>query len=89
MSPWRNGLLCGVMIWLMTLHSLVWAATSVQERSVGSESIDAVLIEDHSDAFVAWRQAAFKKRTIVHIDSHIDVEWLPPSDVKRICRPGH
>ena len=51
---------------------------------IGIIPVSAALMEDHSDAFIAWKQAGFKKRTIVHIDSHFDMEWVSSSDLKRI-----
>jgi len=41
-------------------------------------------MEDHSGAFIAWRLKKLKQRTIVHIDSHIDLDWVSDSDLKRI-----
>jgi len=80
----RQGLLLTATVGFVALHSLVWAAPSGQGRLVGSEPIHAVLMEDHSDAFISWRQAGFKKRTIVHIDSHIDLEWVSGPGLKRL-----
>ncbi len=53
-------------------------------KLVGVEPIDPLVMEDHSDSFLAWREAKIQNRIIVHIDSHIDIEWISDPDLKRI-----
>jgi tetratricopeptide (TPR) repeat protein len=60
------------------------ASAATAGKAVGSEPIDALVMEDHSDSFIAWRQGGFKGRIVVHIDSHIDLEWVSSADLKRI-----
>jgi hypothetical protein len=74
----------GVVVVLFTINSLTLASESIQGRVVGTEPIDALLSEDNSDAFIAWRRAKIKHWTIVHIDSHIDLEWVSDANLKRI-----
>jgi len=54
-------------------------------KLVGVEPIDPLVMEDHSDSFLAWRKAKIQNRIIVHIDSHIDIEWISDPDLKRIA----
>ena len=73
-----------VAAWLTTNNCLSLASDQVRGRFIGTEPIEAVLMEDNSDAFIAWRSERVKYRTIVHIDSHIDLEWVSDSELKRI-----
>ncbi len=43
-----------------------------------------VMMEDHDQAYFAWRDAGVKDRTLVHIDAHIDFGWLPDKDLSDI-----
>jgi tetratricopeptide (TPR) repeat protein len=80
----RKVLLYGGVVWVLAVSSLSWSGVPKVGKAIGIEPIDAALMEDHSDAFIAWRQAGFKKRIVVHIDSHIDLQWVSPPDLKRI-----
>ena len=35
-----------------------------------------VMMEDHDGAYYAWKQAAIRERILVHIDAHIDWNWI-------------
>ena len=39
-----------------------------------------VLVEDHDQAYHAWKKAGLKDRIAVHIDPHIDFGWILDSD---------
>jgi tetratricopeptide (TPR) repeat protein len=65
-------------------HSLSLASDPIRGRLIGTETVDALLAEDNSDAFIAWRHEKVEHRTIVHIDSHIDLGWVSDSDLRRI-----
>jgi hypothetical protein len=43
-----------------------------------------VMMEDHDQAYFAWKAAGVKDRTLVHIDAHIDFGWLPEKDLSEI-----
>lgn len=69
---------------VFTSYTLAPASEPLQGKSIGEEPISPVIMEDHSDSFIAWRRAKVKQRTVVHIDGHIDLEWMSDSDLKRI-----
>ncbi len=35
-------------------------------------------MEDHDDAYRAWKAAGLKGRTLLHLDAHIDFKWILP-----------
>ena len=37
-------------------------------------------MEDHDGAYHAWRQARVRRRVLVHIDGHLDWDWIPDKD---------
>ena len=44
---------------------------------VGRDPIDnVVMMEDHDGAYYAWKQAGIKGRILLHIDAHIDWDWI-------------
>src|SRR3989442_455462 len=44
---------------------------------VGAEPIDnVVMMEDHDGAYYAWKQAGIRERILLHIDAHIDWNWI-------------
>jgi tetratricopeptide (TPR) repeat protein len=45
---------------------------------------DILLIEDHHEAYYAWRERRFKKMTLVHLDAHIDFGFQEVKDVPLI-----
>jgi tetratricopeptide (TPR) repeat protein len=53
---------------------------------VGEEPVPAVHVyENHSSALIAWRRADVRGRILVHLDGHIDYDWLPDETVARIA----
>ena len=47
-------------------------------RRVGSDSLsDVTLMEDHDEALRVWQRGNFSNRTLLHIDAHIDFDWIP------------
>ena len=69
---------------ILAYDTFALASDLPQGRSIGKESISPIMMEDHSDSFIAWRRAKIKQRTVIHIDSHIDIEWISDPDLKRI-----
>lgn len=80
--------------WLLLL-ALTLACDGVQ-RSPVLDSVDAALVgeepvpeihvyENHSSALIAWRRAEVRGRILVHLDGHIDYDWLPDETVARIA----
>ena len=51
-----------------------------------SESPRILLIEDHHEAYLAWRERHFKKMTLIHMDAHIDFAFQEVKDVPLIFR---
>ncbi len=48
---------------------------------VGVSPIPTVLLlEDHDGAYDAWRQAELRERILIHIDAHIDWDWITDQD---------
>jgi tetratricopeptide (TPR) repeat protein len=45
---------------------------------------DILLIEDHHEAYYAWRERRFKKMTLVHLDAHIDFGFQEVKEVPLI-----
>src|SRR2546428_12719135 len=44
---------------------------------VGRDPIDnVVMMEDHDGAYYAWKQAGITGRILLHIDAHIDWDWI-------------
>jgi len=53
---------------------------------VGEEAVPEVrLYENHSSALIAWKRADVSGRILVHLDGHIDYDWLPDETVARIA----
>lgn len=44
------------------------------------------LAENHSDALVRWAMAGVRNRILVHVDGHIDFDWLPPETIEAVSR---
>jgi tetratricopeptide (TPR) repeat protein len=85
LSSLRNSIRCLIFAaGILTCYTLAPASEPLQGKSIGKEAIIPVMMEDHSDSFIAWRRAKVKQRTVVHIDGHIDLEWISDSDLKRI-----
>ena len=54
---------------------------------VGIESIEnIVMMEDHNQAYLAWKEAGLKRRILVHIDAHIDFAWIADRDPLEILQ---
>ena len=48
---------------------------------VGAEPIShVVMMEDHDRAYYAWKDAGFKDRILVHLDAHLDFDWIAYRD---------
>lgn len=48
---------------------------------VGAQPIDnVVMMEDHDGAYYAWKQAGIHGRILLHIDAHIDWDWILDRD---------
>lgn len=53
---------------------------------IGEEAVPAVRVhENHSSALIAWKRAEVSGRILVHLDGHIDFDWLPDATVARIA----
>ena len=62
------------------------AAGAADAALVGEESVPEVHVyENHSSALIAWRRAGVRGRILVHLDGHIDYDWLPDETVARIA----
>lgn len=56
---------------------------------VGREAPGTVrLFENHSSALVAWRTADLRGRIVLHVDGHVDFDWLPDDAISRIASAG-
>ncbi len=52
-----------------------------QGGCVGQDPIGQVLVmEDHERAYYAWRDARFRDRILVHLDAHLDFDWIADRD---------
>lgn len=52
-----------------------------QSSLVGVEPIEQIMMmENHDQAYYAWRNAGLRDRIVVHVDAHIDVDWIPERD---------
>jgi tetratricopeptide (TPR) repeat protein len=48
---------------------------------VGAEPIEnIVMMEDHDGAYYAWKQAGMTGRILLHIDTHMDWNWIAEKD---------
>lgn len=80
--------------WLLLLPMMLACGTadrppkfdSVHAALVGEEPVPAVHVyENHSSALIAWRRAGVRGRILVHLDGHVDFDWLPDETVARIA----
>lgn len=54
------------------------AKTPSKGALVGAQPIEqVVLIEDHDKAYHEWRALGLKDRLAVHVDAHLDFDWIP------------
>ena len=57
----------------------------IQTQAIKQENPpDILLIEDHHEAYYAWRERRFKKMTLVHLDAHIDFGFQEVKEVPLI-----
>ena len=49
------------------------------EPTTGSGSLTICVVEDHDEAYHAWKKAGFENRILVHFDAHIDFAWIAPT----------
>lgn len=47
-----------------------------------------VMMEDHHEAYDAWKKSGVQGRTLIHIDAHIDFGWIPEMDLDEIGNDG-
>ncbi len=54
---------------------------------VGSEPIgNVVMMEDHDGAYYAWKRAGMRGRILLHLDAHIDWNWIADRDPLEILQ---
>ncbi|MDX1390690.1 MAG: hypothetical protein R3344_15985, partial [Acidobacteriota bacterium] len=62
------------------------APSTVEAVALGVGPVPRVyLYENHSSALIAWRRAGVMNRVLVHLDGHLDLDWLPDETVARIA----
>jgi tetratricopeptide (TPR) repeat protein len=44
------------------------------------------MMEDHDDAYYAWKQAGITGRVLIHIDAHIDWAWIADKDPRALLQ---
>jgi len=49
------------------------------ETMAGSGSLTICMVEDHDEAYHAWKKAGFENRILLHFDAHIDFAWIAPT----------
>jgi tetratricopeptide (TPR) repeat protein len=55
----------------------------------GREAVPiAYRAENNSDALVRWKLAGVRDRIVVHLDGHIDLDWLPEETLEAIRAAG-
>ncbi len=65
----------------MVPESALQTAAMTQDSPVGVEPIEQiVMMENHDEAYHAWKKAGFRDRIVVHVDPHIDFGWMPERD---------
>lgn len=54
---------------------------------VGVDPVGKVLLmENHDGAYHAWRQAGVRARIVLHIDAHIDWDWIKDEDPLKLLQ---
>jgi tetratricopeptide (TPR) repeat protein len=54
---------------------------------VGLDPISpVVMMEDHEGAYYAWKQAGISGRVLLHIDAHIDWNWIADKDPRDLLQ---
>src|SRR2546428_2837487 len=49
------------------------------ETMAGSGSLTICMVEDHDEAYHAWKKAGFENMILLHFDAHIDFAWIAPT----------
>lgn len=71
----------------MASEALRSTVPATEEALVGVEPVRRiVLMEDHDQAYHAWKEAGLKDRMVVHVDPHIDFAWLPEKDPEELLK---
>src|SRR5665647_2033865 len=52
------------------------AGANLVEPIDATETASVCLVENHDEAYHAWRHAGFLGRQLVHVDAHHDMAWL-------------
>jgi len=58
------------------------------EPTAGSGSLTICVVEDHDEAYHAWKKAGFKNKILVHFDAHIDFAWIAPTPEALLEKPS-
>ncbi len=65
----------------MVSESLALISPMIQHSLVGADPIEQiVMMENHDDAYHAWKKAGFRDRIVIHVDAHIDFGWIAERD---------
>lgn len=57
---------------------LVEGPSTAPSHRIGRDPISSIyLMEDHDEALRVWQRENFSNRTLLHIDAHIDFDWIP------------
>lgn len=69
----------------MVSESLPLISPMIQHSLVGVDPIkQIVMMENHDDAYHAWKKAGFRDRIVIHVDAHIDFGWFPEKDPEEL-----
>src|SRR5438876_10883207 len=58
------------------------------EPTAGSGSLTICVVEDHDEAYHAWKKAGFQNKILVHFDAHIDFAWIAPTPEALLEKPS-
>ena len=58
------------------------------EPTTGSGSLTICVVEDHDEAYHAWKKAGFENKILVHFDAHIDFAWIAPTPETLLEKPS-
>ncbi len=83
------------LLWLLSLLATACSGqpAAVSEAVIESESVlvgveplpHTYLFEHNSSTLIHWKRAAVRNRIVVHLDGHIDLDWLPDRTVTRLA----
>lgn len=63
---------------------------SEKSLRVGIDPLPRVVtMENHYESLWAWKKASVRNRIAVHIDTHIDLNWMPEKDNRVIMRANN